>query len=105
MASSKSLITALAAAGLVTGLGFAYAQSSYDTAPATDPVAAQQAPTDAPQHPALPAQSTTPAQPDSTSAQNSTPVDSQPMATPQPQYNDAPGRTTIDERAPRADRN
>ena len=110
MASPKSLATALTAAGLVSVLGYAYAQSGYDQERANDrfisveqlqkeqnelyaqqQAAAQQQPSDLSQQ--QPQAMETPAMP-AAEPQAQTQVDSpapsdSPPATAQPQYNDS----------------
>ena len=118
MNSRKSLITALAATGLISGLGFAYAQSSDDMQPpATETQqqlqVPQEQPADMTQPQATtdtvtvpPAQTSAPVQQTDMPAQTTTPAAPLPQATTtQPQYNsDAPINEQA-ERAPRADRN
>ena len=98
MASRKSLITALAAAGLISGLGFAYAQATDQAVPADMNQQRPQQSNDT----SMPA--VQPVQPEA-QVQTPIPANSPPMATPQPQYNDAPVSAPMQERAPRADRN
>jgi len=120
MNSRKSLITALAATGLISGLGFAYAQSSDDMQPPVTETQQQlqQVPQEQPagmNQPQVtdtttvpPVQTTPPVTQNDMPAQTATPTTTRANALPQsttPQYNsDAPINEQA-ERAPRADRN
>jgi len=108
MNSRKSLITALAATGLISGLGFAYAQSSDDMQPPvteTQQQPLQQLPQEQPADMDQPqVTDTTTLPPAQIATPATTPTNTQPPST-APQYHSETPINEQAERAPRADRN